>query len=57
MKQVGKNEVYTVISRGKRVPEYLAQAFKEHDISIETMPVDTFRKSVIGYYIETFWLS
>ena len=57
MEPVGKQEVYAVISGGKRVPSDLAKAFKENDISIDTMPVETFRRSVIGYCIETFWLS
>ena len=57
MEPVGKKEVYAVISGGKRVPQDLAEAFQEHDISIDTMPVEAFRRSVIGHYVESFWLS
>ena len=54
MSEVTEKAIYAVISSKNTVPVNFARVLETNGISIDNMPVDTFRKSVIGYYVEVF---
>jgi len=52
MEEVNQDVILNVVKSGKRTPNSFKKALSELSLSPEDTPIDLYRKSIIGLFVE-----